>query len=271
MRNGQARLLLGAALLLSSGTLAEPQDAVPLPREKPATAQPQPEDDAVAATPVTGPPTTGGRASGATFYEMTGPVTVTWPEAASQRARAACGSLLDGLAISFKAVDPIGGPESCGAAAPVEVSSVHGVTISPPATLTCPFANRLHHWAKGALQQAAAAALDDEVTALVNVASYTCRLTRSDISRGLSQHAFSNALDISKFKLRRGDPVSVTDDWGNSEDPDNLDERARFLRYVHESACEVFSTVLGPDANAHHKDHFHFDNRKKGSGFVTCK
>ncbi len=42
-------------------------------------------------------------------------------------------------------------------------------------------------------------------------------------------------------------------------EPDALSAKATFLRYTHEAACEVFSTILGPDANAAHKDHQHFD------------
>lgn len=34
---------------------------------------------------------------------------------------------------------------------------------------------------------------------------------------------------------------------------------ADFLRSVHASACTVFGTVLGPEANEAHRDHFHLD------------
>lgn len=33
----------------------------------------------------------------------------------------------------------------------------------------------------------------------------------------------------------------------------------RFLRRLHKGACETFGTVLGPEANEAHRDHFHFD------------
>jgi hypothetical protein len=32
-----------------------------------------------------------------------------------------------------------------------------------------------------------------------------------------------------------------------------------FLRRLHKGACQMFSTVLGPEANAAHRDHFHLD------------
>ena len=40
-----------------------------------------------------------------------------------------------------------------------------------------------------------------------------------------------------------------------------------FLREVHKKGCEVFGTVLGPEANAAHRDHFHLDMAKRRSGF----
>ncbi len=34
---------------------------------------------------------------------------------------------------------------------------------------------------------------------------------------------------------------------------------SRFLKRVHKEACRYFGTVLGPEANEAHRDHFHFD------------
>lgn len=41
------------------------------------------------------------------------------------------------------------------------------------------------------------------------------------------------------------------------------DEAKSFLRTIHGDACKVFWTVLGPEANAAHRDHFHLDMRKR--------
>ena len=38
-----------------------------------------------------------------------------------------------------------------------------------------------------------------------------------------------------------------------------LDKRARFLRQLHVDACGIFGTVLGPEANQAHANHYHFD------------
>ena len=37
------------------------------------------------------------------------------------------------------------------------------------------------------------------------------------------------------------------------------DKRMQFHRAVHEIACRIFGTVLGPEANEAHRNHFHFD------------
>jgi len=47
-------------------------------------------------------------------------------------------------------------------------------------------------------------------------------------------------------------------------------KEARFLKRVHGGSCELFSTVLGPEANEAHRDHFHLDIKTRRSrGF--CK
>ena len=46
-----------------------------------------------------------------------------------------------------------------------------------------------------------------------------------------------------------------------------LDLKAQFVKFLHEDACRRFGTVLGPDANAAHKDHFHLDMKTRRRGF----
>jgi membrane protein involved in colicin uptake len=36
-------------------------------------------------------------------------------------------------------------------------------------------------------------------------------------------------------------------------------DEALFLRRLHRGACGTFGTVLGPEANEAHREHFHFD------------
>lgn len=45
-------------------------------------------------------------------------------------------------------------------------------------------------------------------------------------------------------------------------------DECRFLHRLHQAACGIFSTVLGPEANEFHRNHFHFDLKaRKSSAF----
>ena len=39
----------------------------------------------------------------------------------------------------------------------------------------------------------------------------------------------------------------------------NVTDKTEFLREAHHAACKIFGTVLGPEANSAHKNHFHVD------------
>ena len=70
---------------------------------------------------------------------------------------------------------------------------------------------------------------------------------------GLSAAASANALDIAGFRLADGQRIDLVRDWQGEG------AKARFLREVHTGACDSFNTVLGPDYNAAHRNHFHLD------------
>lgn len=47
-----------------------------------------------------------------------------------------------------------------------------------------------------------------------------------------------------------------------------LTGKAVFLRAVHKAACNIFGTVLGPEANHAHKNHFHVDMAERKHGAI---
>jgi len=54
----------------------------------------------------------------------------------------------------------------------------------------------------------------------------------------------------------------------DTPDPETVSGKALFLRAAHRAACSIFSTVLGPEANKAHKNHFHLDMAtRKNSNF----
>ena len=44
-----------------------------------------------------------------------------------------------------------------------------------------------------------------------------------------------------------------------------------FLRGAHQAACKIFGTVLGPEANNAHKNHFHVDMAERRAATVICE
>ena len=46
--------------------------------------------------------------------------------------------------------------------------------------------------------------------------------------------------------------------------------QSAFLKRLHHGACGVFATVLGPEANEAHRNHFHFDMKQRRSSRRYC-
>jgi len=148
----------------------------------------------------------------------------------------------------------------CGYSSAVRVEAT-SASVGEPFALSCRSAVSLAMWEHHVLQPVADAHFGQRVTRLQHFGSYACRNVygREDARR--SQHATADALDIAGFVLGNGRRISVQNHWGS----DGGD--AQFLRDIHRGACGYFDSVLGPDYNAAHRDHFHFD---RGS-FRVCK
>jgi hypothetical protein len=59
--------------------------------------------------------------------------------------------------------------------------------------------------------------------------------------------------------MRDGSRVTVLSGWNDPED-------GRLLRRLHRGACGPFGTVLGPNSDRFHQDHFHFDVARHRGG-----
>ena len=130
--------------------------------------------------------------------------------------------------------------------------------------MTCPLAANFTAWARHAVNPAARQYLGSEVVRIEAMGTYSCRNVNGGRSDKLSQHAFGNAIDISAFVLSDGRRVSVLTGWNG------VKTEQEFLRRLHQSACKRFGTVLGPDYNGAHANHFHFDmaqSMKNGSAY----
>jgi hypothetical protein len=129
-------------------------------------------------------------------------------------------------------------------------SDVMATNLGP---MTCPLASNFAAWVRFAVKPAARQVYGRDVERVETFGTYSCRNIYGGQSGRLSQHAFANAVDVSAFVLDDGRRVTVLEGWHG-------DDRAqRFLRLVHASACRRFGTVLSPDYNAAHANHFHLD------------
>jgi hypothetical protein len=160
-----------------------------------------------------------------------------------------------------RARSALGGPSVCGAVEPFEMSAADGgrVVLNPPASLRCPMIPQIDRWVKDVVEPASRYYFRQELVGITVLASYSCRPMNSVEGAMISEHAYANAIDIGGFKLEDGRTISVLRGWNGSPS-----EQA-FLRAVHDRSCEYFTTVLSPNYNSLHSNHFHLDLAHHGS------
>lgn len=189
--------------------------------------------------------------------EVFGPEMPTvWLPKEIKAAEEECSRLLAGLTFDYKLLPPIRNGV-CGTAAPIGVkyiSDLAKVELRPTPTMNCRVSEALARWLRDVVQPRAWELLDARIIRVVTMSSYDCRQRNGGSGRGfISQHAFANALDIAEFVTAKGEHIRVEEHWNTN------DERAKFLREIHIGACQIFGTVLGPEANEAHRNHFHLD------------
>ncbi|WP_297774489.1 extensin family protein [uncultured Roseovarius sp.] len=146
----------------------------------------------------------------------------------------------------------------CGVEKAVRLEAVHGVRLSRPATLDCPTARAVGHWVDQSAKTAVGR-MGGGLKGLRVAAHYVCRTRNHRPGARISEHGRGKAIDISALLLDDGSEISVLRDWDRGH-------QGRILRRVHGDACGPFGTVLGPESDRHHRDHFHFDTAKHRGG-----
>jgi hypothetical protein len=174
---------------------------------------------------------------------------------ASARAKGAVCGVPDIQGVSIGRVP--GKQSGCGVEAAVRVQSISGVSLSTHAVMDCTTAKALKTWIDRGMKPA----LRNRggVSQIRVVAHYACRTRNNQKGAKISEHGKGRAIDIAGFTLRNGAKVSVLNDWGGST-------YSKALRQMHGAACGPFGTVLGPNADRFHRDHFHFDTARYRSG-----
>lgn len=179
-------------------------------------------------------------------------------QARAKEAARAKGAVCGDPAIQGVPIGRVSGKLSgCGLDNAVRVSSVSGVALSTHAVMDCTTARALKTWVDRGMKPAMRKG--GGVRQMRVVAHYACRTRNSQKGARISEHGKGRAIDIAGFTLRDGAKVTVLEDWSGSR-------YSKSLRQMHGAACGPFGTVLGPDANRFHRDHFHFDTARYRSG-----
>jgi hypothetical protein len=174
------------------------------------------------------------------------------PPAPSKVLMRQCTSDLNRLGAKYRILPDYWGQNGCSAINAVLLDSA-GASITNLRATQCPLARSFAAWVRGPLQQAAREYYGMPVIRVETMGSFACRQVRGVASTNMSEHAYANAIDVGGFVLANGRRITVLAGWT----ADNKD--GQFLRTLRKSACKQFQTVLTPDYNAAHRDHFHFD------------
>lgn len=126
-----------------------------------------------------------------------------------------------------------------------------------PVKTSCPVTLRTAMWEQHSLQPAAKTYLGAGIKEILHYSSYNCRQIRGSNNRW-STHATGEAIDIAGFVLTDGRKITLLKDWEKEQD---------FFDAIRQGACQWFKTVLGPDYNSLHRDHFHLQSVGRG----TCR
>ncbi|MDJ0857527.1 MAG: extensin family protein [Dinoroseobacter sp.] len=180
---------------------------------------------------------------------------ITRPSATPANMGRICGS----REIIGRPIPPVTGKlRGCGVKDPVQVVQVSGVTLSQGSTMTCEAAQALNEWVDRGLKPAVGR-MGGGVESLRVVAHYSCRTRNNKTGARVSEHGKGRAIDISDIRLTDGTGLSVLKHWGKGK-------KGTALKKAHRAACGPFGTVLGPNADRYHRDHFHFDVARHRSG-----
>jgi hypothetical protein len=169
------------------------------------------------------------------------------------------GALCGQAGLEGERLEPIAGRvRGCGIAEPVRLRVVDGIALSTPATVNCETARALQTWVRHSVVPTVGRH-GGGVRSLRVVASFACRTQNNRPGARMSEHGRGNAIDIAGVGLADGGELTVLGDWRTRRE-------GRILRALHAGACGPFGTVLGPQSDRFHRDHFHFDVARHRSG-----
>jgi hypothetical protein len=146
----------------------------------------------------------------------------------------------------------------CEAPEGVAIRRGPALRYQPAARVNCAFAQRLVRF-EAIVDEEARRSFGSAVRTIVQLGTYNCRRMAAypDL---VSEHSFANAIDVAAFLLANRRRVVVEQDWVPADRP-ATSAAAQFLRRLTRRLYDerVFSVVLTPSYDRHHKNHLHLD------------
>ena len=168
------------------------------------------------------------------------------------------GSVCGDINIQGKSVGTVPGRiKACGIKDAVQITSISGVALSRPSTMDCGTAIALNEWVDKTVKPTFKRR--GPVVELQVAAHYACRTRNNRKGARISEHGKGRAIDISAFKMADGEVVTVLNGWRKNPSQKQLTK-------IWHGACGPFGTVLGPNADRYHRDHFHLDTARHRRG-----
>jgi hypothetical protein len=160
---------------------------------------------------------------------------------------------------------PMAWDNGCTAAAPVRVTAfkLSGgkiVELRPAGILRCLTALTIAKWVREDLTPAAEK-LGTTIDRIDVAASFGCRSRNNVFGAVLSEHSKANAFDIRSLHFADGREVIIENGIGPQE----------FLSTMRKSACDRFTTVLGPGSDKWHEFHLHVDLAERQNNYKMCQ
>lgn len=178
----------------------------------------------------------------------------------SERETRACKKDLSRMGVDYASMPDQDFGTGCSMVGAVRLDDV-GIPVSGLKGMRCGVALAFSGWVRNAVAPAARQILRSDLVRIETFGSYSCRnvIGNSYASGRRSGHAIGNAVDVATFVLEDGRRITVERGW-RSRDHDEY----RFLQVIHASACKRFGTVLSPDYNYAHRNHFHLEDDHAG-------
>jgi hypothetical protein len=157
------------------------------------------------------------------------------------------------------------GPGACGGRDMVRLDAVlladrTRIEVKPAPVLRCEMAESLTAWIRDDAAPRVAA-IGAMLRSVDNYDDFECRSRNRVFGAKLSEHGNGNAIDVRSFTLADGHVIALTD-------VAVLKDLRSGLR---KSACERFTTVLGPGADNYHEGHIHLDIAERRHGYRICE